>query len=441
MIFAHGVSSRGELPLPIWMFTWATAIALVVSFVALGVLWTRPQLAQLGAGRPLAQGSGVVQGPGLVAVLEVVARAAALALFLLALGAGLFGADSVSRNLLPVTLYVPVWVGAQLVSGLVGNLWGRISPITTLARLLEAAAGRLGHRPVPVPARIGQWPAAAGLLVFLFYELAHPSGQSPRALGWMLAVHTVISLGLAWRWGSGWIADHEPFAALFYWLGHMAPLFGRDGALAVRPPMSGLARMPVEGGTLAALLVVLGGTTFDGFSGSRVGRSVFGGRPVTWDRAALYTLGLLASIAVISALFGLGIWWTQRITGMGWWPAAVAFTPSLVPIVFGYAIAHYIQLLVDETQTFWFRLSDPFGRGWDLLGAANGQINFNLVSVKLLAWVQMLAILFGHIGAVVVAHDRSVELFDAGKSLRSQFAMLLVMVAYSTLGLYLLLQA
>lgn len=41
----------------------------------------------------------------------------------------------------------------------------------------------------------------------------------------------------------------------------------------------------------------------------------------------------------------------------------------------------------------------------------------------------------------MVAHDRSVELFRDKESLRSQFAMLLVMVAYSTLGLWLLLNA
>jgi hypothetical protein len=121
--------------------------------------------------------------------------------------------------------------------------------------------------------------------------------------------------------------------------------------------------------------------------------------------------------------------------------AAGAFTPSLVPIVFGYAIAHYAQLLADESQTFVFLLSDPAGLGWDLFGGAEGQIDFNLISVDLVAWIQVLSILFGHIGAVMVAHDRAVELFPAGQSLRCQFAMLLVMVAYSTLGLWLLLNA
>jgi hypothetical protein len=432
MVFAHGLGGRGDLPLPLWMFTWAAAIALVVSFVALGVLWTRPQLARAAAGRLL------VARP--LGALLLIGRGAALMLFLVALASGLFGADDTSDNLLPVTLYVVVWVGALLVSGVVGNLWGAISPITTLARVVEAVGTRIGRRPGSPPAWLGQWPAAAGLLVFLFYELAHPSGAQPRVLGWMLLVHLVACLVLAGLWGADWVADHEPFSALFAWIGAIGPLFARRDGLGGRAPISGLAQLPVVSGTAAALLLVLGGTTYDGFSGSSLGRSVLG-RPSGWSGAGTKLLVLAASIVVISALFGVGVWWTSRVTDLSWGEALTTFTPSLVPIVFGYAIAHYFQYLVDETQSFVFRLSDPAGQGWDLFRGADGTINFTLISQTMVAWIKVIAILAGHIGAVVVAHDRSVERFEAGQALRSQFAMLLVMVAYSTLGLWLLLSA
>ena len=434
MILAHGLGSRGDLPLPLWMFTWAAAIALVVSFVALGVLWTRPQLDRAATGRRL-----VADGAPL-RLLQLVGRALALALFLVCLAAGLFGRNDTSDNLLPVTLYVVVWVGAQLVGGVLGDLWGAVNPLATLAGWVEGGMTRLGRPPVAPPAGLGQYPAAAGLAVFLFYELAHPSGAEPRALGYALAVHTLVTLALAARFGAPWVARHEPFSALFALIGAMAPLFRRSDGLGLRPPMTGLARLPVEPGTLLALLVVLGGTTYDGFSESPAGRDLVG--PLSgWGGAAREAVWLTVSIAIISLLFGLGVWWTSRVTAMGLGPAASAFTPSLVPIVFGYAIAHYAQLLVDEIQSFVFRLSDPFGAGWDLFGGADGQINFTILSVTLVAWIQVVAILSGHVGAVMVAHDRSVELFEAGQSLRSQFAMLLVMVAYSTLGLWLLLNA
>src|ERR1700740_513680 len=41
---AHGIVGRADLPIPLWLFSWAAAIVLVVSFVALSALWTRPRL-------------------------------------------------------------------------------------------------------------------------------------------------------------------------------------------------------------------------------------------------------------------------------------------------------------------------------------------------------------------------------------------------------------
>src|SRR5271165_1006748 len=43
---AHGIVGRADLPIPVWLFSWAAAIVLVVSFVALSSLWRTPQLQQ-----------------------------------------------------------------------------------------------------------------------------------------------------------------------------------------------------------------------------------------------------------------------------------------------------------------------------------------------------------------------------------------------------------
>jgi len=433
-MFAHGVGSRGDLPLPLWIFTWAAAIILVISFVALGVLWTKPRLADASTGRPIpfgGTGSSIAGG---------VVRVAGLVLFVVALWAGLFGLDDTADNLLPVIFYVQVWVGIQILSGIFGDVWRILSPINTLALAAEWLADKAGRSPTSQPPDLQQWPAAAGIMVFLFYELAHPSGSSPRTLAQMLLVHLAISMVLALRWGADWVAENEPFAVLFRLIAAMAPVYWNDGRPRLRAPMSGLSVMSVSNGTLATLLVVLGGTTFDGFSESEIGRSMLG-VDGGWGGAATLTVGLLVSITLISALYAIGVVWISLVTNMLPMKAAKIYAPSLVPIVLGYALAHYIQLLVDETQTFWFRLSDPGGLGWDLFGAADGKIDFSLISVDLIAWLQVLAILVGHVGAVVVAHDRDLESFPAGESLRSQFAMLLVMVAYSSLGLWLLLNA
>jgi len=441
MMLAHGVGARGDLPLPFWLFVWAAATALIVSFVALGLAWTRPRLQAAASGRRLLGGDASPFPPRVLSqVLVPLAQAAALVLHVVAVWAGLFGANDTGHNLLPVALYVTVWVGMQLLNGVVGDLWRLLSPINTLARLAEGVARALGRAPSDAPQRLGHWPAALGLFVFLFYELAHPTGSEPRTLGRLLLAHSLVTVVLGVKWGAAWVADNEPFAVLFSLLAGMAVFFTRDRQLRLRPPMTGLARVSAGSGTLAALLIVLGGTTYDGFSESQAGRDLLGASS-GWSGAAISTLGLLASIGIVAALFGIGIWWMTRVTHLGMPEASAAFTPSLIPIVFGYAIAHYARLLIDEIQTFWFLLSDPGGLGWNLFGGADNAINFNVISPTTVAWLQVVAIVVGHIGAVLVSHDRSVELLTPAESQRSQLTMLLVMVFYSTIGLWLLLNA
>src|SRR5437016_2082384 len=41
---AHGLAQRENLPIPQWLFGWAAAVVLVVSFFGLAVLWPRPRL-------------------------------------------------------------------------------------------------------------------------------------------------------------------------------------------------------------------------------------------------------------------------------------------------------------------------------------------------------------------------------------------------------------
>ncbi len=446
-IIAHGIGERGDLPLPLYLFTWAMVLALVISFVALGVLWTEPRLARAAEGRALATRHTM-------SALRLYGRTVGLALYGLGLYAAFFGLDDKNRNILPVMFYVVLWVGAQVIGGLFGDIWGAINPIATLARGAERIGRLAGRETTDGPDGLGHWPAAFGMLIFLFYELSHPSGATPRTLGWLILVHAIITVVTGFLWGQRWVVEHEPFTVFFAKLGAMAPLYGAprdsdsdsdsdgdgdsDGGLRLRAPMSGLAAMPVQSGTVALILVAIGGTSFDGFSESELGRSVFGDS-FGWGLAWLELVGLTVSIGIVALLYVIGIWWTTRVTDISFTKASREFAPSLVPIAFGYALAHYFQLLSDETQTFVFRLSDPLGQGWDLFGGADGLVW--RIDPTVVAWVQVAGILFGHIGAVTVAHDRAIEIFPVGKSLQSQFAMLFVMVGYSSLGLWLLLTA
>ena len=429
-LIAHGVGTRGDLPLPLPFFVWGVGIALTISFFGLVVLWPQARMRQAATGRVL-----IKRPKWLIWILT----GAGCFIFFLALAAGWLGDNVVYNNLLPVTFYVTVWVGAQLVAGLLGDIWPAINPMTAIARLVDSTAlASLRRRSTVAPPDWGHWPATAGLLIFLFYELSHPEGSLPRTLAVLLTTHLVVTVVAARSWGWEWVRDHEPFTVLFAAIGAMGPIFSEAGWIRVRPPLSGLASMAVKAGTGAMLLTVIGGTSFDGFSESTIGRDIFGSQ-TGWALAAWETLGLLVSIAVVAALFGFGVWWTARVTDLTRPQAWRTFTPSLVPIVFGYTVAHYFQLFVDNVQVFVFRLADPFGAGWNLLGIADNvpwRIDPDVTS-----WIQVGAMLFGHVGAVLVAHDLAVESFKPGEATRSQFGMVFVMIAYSALGLWLLLTA
>ena len=114
------------------------------------------------------------------------------------------------------------------------------------------------------------------------------------------------------------------------------------------------------------------------------------------------------------------------------------FAHSLVPIVLAYVVAHYFSFLVLEGQLGLVRLSDPFGTGWNLFGTDDWVINLALLSPTTIWYVQVAAIVIGHVGGVVVAHDRAIALFDRTPAVRTQYAWLAVMVLFTASGLLIL---
>jgi len=421
-VLAHGVGSRGTLPLPLWQFSWAASAALVLSFVALGVLWKEVKL------QPLADGRPVTGSERVISVLTGIARVVGLVLFGLVLVSAFLGEDDEVLNLAPVTIYVIMWVGVPVVSLFLGDIWRGFNPYRTIGMLFPEAG--------PSTPPTHQWWAAGVLGGFLVLELVHPSGSSPRVLGWAIIVYSVIMIGGMARYGRRWLDRADGFGVLFGLIGAMAPSFvDGEGRLAWRPPLSGLHTVDIRAGTTLLILGVLGGTSFDGFSESPLFTDIIG-RPTGWSAAPPKLVGLVAIILIATVLYWVGARTTASVAEISHERAAAMFAPSLIPIVLGYAVAHYAQLLLDESQSFWFRLSDPFG--------SNGEaadVNLNLFNADAIAWVQALAIVFGHVAGVVFAHDLAVANFDSRKAARSQQTMLVVMVIYSVAGLWLLFSA
>lgn len=430
-LVAHGIGGRTDLPLSVWMFGYGAAAALVVSFAALAIFWPEPRLEPAG-GPPV--GDDDDAGAGAPGVAGVVLRSAGVAAFALVVAAAAFGDDLVSRNLAPVVVYVVFWVGLTVVSALVLDLWNAgLDPFATLGAPLVPAE--------PAPYRLGHWPAAVGLAVFVWIELVYPDRAEPRFLAIAVVAFTAVALGGAVRWGWPWLRHGEPFAAWFGLLGHMAPV-GREGdgtgRLRLRTPLVGLAGLRPRDGTVALVLVALGSTAFDGLTRSAAWGDLIGDRSA-WAAIPISTVGLAWSIGVVALLYLGAMKLAASMTGDSTRALADAFVHSLVPIALAYAVAHYFSLLVLEGQAVIALVSDPLDLGWDVFGTVDRPIDYTLVSTTTIAYVQVASIVAGHVAGVVLAHDRALARFPKAVATKSQYPLLVAMVAFTVGGLALLL--
>jgi hypothetical protein len=121
----------------------------------------------------------------------------------------------------------------------------------------------------------------------------------------------------------------------------------------------------------------------------------------------------------------------------------IRFGHTLIPIALAYLVAHYFSLFVFQEQAQWtYLLSDPLGNGSNYFGTAGGSIDYGLVSSTTVWYVQVAALVIGHVTALTLAHDRAIDVYgDSRLGALSQRWMLLVMVGFTTLGLFLLSQA
>jgi hypothetical protein len=146
----------------------------------------------------------------------------------------------------------------------------------------------------------------------------------------------------------------------------------------------------------------------------------------------------------VSALYWLGVQGMHSVRGS---PAvgelARSFAHTLIPIALAYLVAHYFSAFVYQEQAqFTYILSDPLGEGSDLFGTAGGGIDYGVIGSNTVWYVQVGALVVGHVTALTLAHDRALAVYDSVRDAsRSQYFMLAVMVGFTCFGLYLLSQA
>jgi hypothetical protein len=441
-VFAHGIGGSKDLPIPLELTIAGAVAALTVSFTVLAVAWRTPRYDGEETGRPApARLVSVVDArPFFVAL-----RALGMLAFLYTVMVAVFGEDSLINPFFGI-FYVLLWVGFVPLSLAFGPVYRAISPVRTINALFAKLTGSDPDQGVfAYPDRLGQWPAALGLYAFVWLELVYPFATElgPVRL-WCAAYVAAMLLGGA-LFGNRFYEYADPFEVYSTLVSHLSVWGRRRKELVVRSPLANLATVPVRPGLVAITSVLFGSTAFDSFQDSTRWVKFIQGDFVaahSWAPRLFNNLGLLGFVVAVAVVFTVG----TMLTGVG--PDQPRrelpgqFAHSIVPIVVGYVIAHYLTYLLEVGGQTIVYMSDPFSNGSNWFGTADWTPSyFFSYHPTLLATIKVLSVVVGHVLGVIAAHDRAVHLLPRKHQLTGQLPILVAMICFTAGGLYLLFAA
>jgi hypothetical protein len=439
---AHGIGGAQDLPISPELAIAGAVAALTISFTVLALAWRNPRYDEATSGRP-APGwlSAVVDSTG----FRVALRLFGVLITAYAAFAAVLGKDLLTNPFFGM-FYVWWWVGLVPLSLLLGPVWKAISPVRTINLVFARLSGSDPERGVfEYPERLGYWPAAAGLYAFVWLELVYPfSTELGPVRLWCAAYVAAMLLGGA-LFGNTFYEHADPFEAYSTLVSRMSVWGRRAEQLVVRSPLANLATTPVAPGLVAVTSVLFGSTAFDSFKDSTRWVKFIQGDFVAshgWAVTTFTNLGLLTFVLVVALVFTLG----TMLTGVG--PdqprreLPSQFAHSIVPIVVGYVIAHYLTYLLEVGEQTIVYISDPFSNGSNWFGTADWQVSyFFSYHPTALATLKVLAVVAGHVVAVIAAHDRAIQLLPKKHQLTGQLSLLVAMICFTAGGLYLLFAA
>jgi hypothetical protein len=453
---AHALVARKDLPIPAWLFAWGASIVLIVSFFALSAAWRKPRFEEE-RWRPLGTGfSRALLG------MPVQVLCGAIGIFLLGFSiyAGLHGTEAPDRNFALTFIFVTAWLGFPLFSVVFGDVFRPFNPWRAIGRAVGGGFSTVAGQPpahLKYPEALGRWPAAIGLLAVVWLEVVYGAGGgvavglSPDAAGLAALVYSIYTLAMMALFGvEKWCQRGEIFSVYFGMFSQLGTFGVKDGRLGRRLPFSASTHWATVPGSAAVVIASIASTSFDGAQEGAFKSGIL--QTFEWLAEAGFSLTtslrLTDTIFMLLCFAGVGLVYMIGVRGMATVRGAPplrklrsGFAHTLIPIAFAYLVAHYFSLFVFQEQAqFTYLLSDPLGTATtDLFGTASGGIDFKLLSANAIWYVQVGALVIGHVAGLTLAHDRATAYWgDYRQAARSQYWMLAVMVAFTCFGLYLL---
>jgi hypothetical protein len=437
--FTHAFGERYELPLPLWLFVVGGAAVVLFSFLLVLRRPTAPLPDRTEPDVVPLRGFHPVAGP--LSVLLTLAVAVT----------GVLGMQETSENIAPLFFWVGLWIVVPLTAGLIGDWSQPVNPFANLARLgnRESVRRAVLSRREPLAWSFGWWPALGLFVLLVLGELVfNLDATTPSFVGTTILLYGAACLFLGLLFGDGFLQRGEVFSGLFNAWGRLG--FWRHGAPGSRGFAGGLEVPfdPVPSRVVFVLLMLVS-INFDGLLATPKWAS-YERRTLGTDAhglEALRTGSLLVLVLVVLGVFLAFAYASARSGRLGTRPLAslAHLLPSLVPIAFGYLVAHYLQYVVVNGQLVvplignpgfenWpIHLPDPFNDDYVVSTTTPGSRFYWYLSVVVIVAV--------HVIAVVLANRRlSARASDTGNARRAEYPWLVAMVAYTAFSLVLIAQ-
>lgn len=427
LILAHGVGRTYELPIPLAYYLLGAGATVLVSFVIRALARTTAPL----------RDEKRVAGAAVALWLTRIAQWAALLLLGLLLVSGLL-VRSDGFTFTTLGFWVGLIVGTTALSALMAGLWEQADPWASIERFYRLEEAE--DKPLGAP----WWVGPALLFLLFWFELVSGVGFTAFWVVVALIGYSIFSFTLRSRLGEERWSLVDPLAILFGFAARIAPLrITRDGVFHKGVLRDLEAETPMPKALFAAVFVLLASTTLDnvketvGWTSFRAstGLDAVPDKIVETVALAAFTLPFfltfLAAVAVSRSWFGNGSDVRAAARRLGW---------SLIPIGVAYVLAHNAPLIMTGVPELLRELSDPFERGWNLLGTSHLFEGF-LPSPKLVWFLEIALIVGGHIIGVLAAHRAAVQLApDHRSAVKSQYALTALMSGYTIVTLWLLAQ-
>ncbi len=433
-IFAHSFGKLYNLPVPFWLYLYGGAAAILVSFFVIGYFFNKKS-------NKFSYRTKELSRIGFFAFVIrlrflTIAKVFSVLLFFLTILTGLLGENSAYANFNMTFFWIIFVLGLTYVTAIIGNLYSFINPW----KILTDRFGGKTEGKIPYPSRLGYYPALFFYFLFVWLELVGKT--SPFTLSVALILYTVINYFGVKIWGKeSWFGYCEFFSVFFRLIGKMAPVEHRSGKLYVRPPFIGLLKEKAEHFSLLLfILFMLSSTAFDGFKETAPWVQFYFRHFRSLPYPVFQTIGLLFSPVLFLGIYVVLLACTKIIAKSSHTlnDLVLRFAFTLIPIALVYNIAHYYTLMFTEGPNILRLVSDPFGFGWNLFHTGN-YTNSIILGANFIWNSQVVFILFGHIVGVYLAHLVALNIFHK-RVVLSQFPMLILMVAYTMIGLWILSQ-